>query len=457
MSPGFADGAITVDPTQRFQKIDGFGFALTDSAAYLIDQVPNDTGQRTAVLRELFDPTAGIGVSWMRIVMAASDFTLTPRPWYSYRPTEADSFDVNRPRPGSPAGDNSHIIPLLQQARALSGGQVFFFANPHSAPGWMKGNGDMWNLGGDGCLLGYCPNSPRDVRDQYTQYFADFVRTYEAAGIPIDALGVQNEPGNVTDYPGGNLRRSTNGQTVQPAAVYTTSDQLDFISRLKAKLTTSGLSQTPKLWAELNSWEATSKIAGSADPGSVDGLSYHCYFYAKGGLDDFHAAFPDKSIDETECTQVTPAGNIPTTTEVLFDAMQHFASSGSNWNLALDPTGGPQATCSSSPDQCGTHGSDQTAPVTITGPPGQATATLTREYYEMGQFSKFVRPGAVRIGSSQLDGVASVAFQNPDGSRVAVVHNTRTTSVDLAVNLGDGRHINPVTLQPDESSTFTWT
>jgi glucosylceramidase len=46
-------------------------------------------------------------------------------------------------------------------------------------------------------------------------------------------------------------------------------------------------------------------------------------------------------------------------------------------------------------------------------------------YYTVGHFSKFIRRGAVRIGSSSYsDAVKTVAFYNPDGEIVAIVLNT---------------------------------
>lgn len=446
---------ITVDDSQRYQMINGFGFALTDTAAYNIDQVPNDQGQRDALLRQLFDPTTGIGVSWLRAIMGPSDFTVVPRPWYSYRPTTADAFDISRSRTGSPNGDLSHIVPVLKQALADSQGQLAIFANPHSAPAWMKGNQDMWNLNGDGCLLGYCSPSPADYRDEYAQYFVDFVHAYQANGIPIQALGIQNEPNNVTDYPGGN---------------FASADQLDFIARLKSLMAAQNPPLTQKVWGEFGSYEAKDILQGSPDSAAVDGLSYHCYYGPPAGLDDYHAAFPNKSSNETECAQ-TLGSDQPwaKTIDVLIQNTRYWANSVANWNLALDPTGGPDASCDSTTPaapvnvaavqamaSCSTHGSSHTAPVVISGAPGQATASLTREYYEMGHVSKFVRPGAVRIGTTDLNSVMNVAFQNPDGSKVLIVHNNRATTLNLGVNVNGSYHFEHVALPPDAVATFKW-
>src|SRR5688500_18507941 len=64
---------ITVDTTQQFQSIDGFGYSLTGGSAYLLHEKLT-TSQRNELLRELFSTNdAGIGVSYLRISIGASD------------------------------------------------------------------------------------------------------------------------------------------------------------------------------------------------------------------------------------------------------------------------------------------------------------------------------------------------------------------------------------------------
>ena len=446
--------AITVDATQRFQKIDGFGLAMTDSSAYLIDRIPNDRGQRDALMRKLFDVDDGIGISWMRMIIGASDFTPVKPPWYSYRPTPADPFDIGRPRTGSPEGDYSHIIPRLRQAEVLSKGRITFFANPHSAPPWMKLNNVMSNFEPDSCILGYCKGAAgsEDLRGAYVAYFVDFIKAYAAEGVPIDAIGVQNEPNSAADYPSGDFA---------PA------DQADFVKRLKVGLAAQDPPLTQEVWAEAtHPGDAPAIMAGAPDPAAIDGISYHCYGLSgpslRAALADvaaLHEAYPDVGIHETECTQ-DRAEHWAKTIDILIDHTRHWANSVAAWNVALDPEGGPHSTrCSVVRDgQCydTNTGSIMTAPVVISGPDGAATAKLTREYYELGHFTKFVRPGAVRVGSAELGRVKNVAFENVDGSKVLVVHNGRDAPASFAVNIDGDRHFDVVDLPRDAIATYTW-
>jgi glucosylceramidase len=454
-APGAVAERITVDPSQRFHTVDGFGFAMTDSSAFLLGNLP--AAERDRVMRALFDRDEGIGVSWMRVIIGPSDFTPVPPPWYSYRPSPDAAFDIGRPRPHAPEGDRTFIVPLLREARRLARGELRVFANPHSAPGWMKQNGGMENVDPrvdedvPACLLGYCAETPpgQDHRDDYVDYFVDFVRAYEEAGVPIDALGVQNEPGSPADYPGGD---------------FDPDDQIDFIARLRRALDAQRPPMRQELWAELDPTASREILDQNRDRGAqhVDGLSFHCYHFNDtmaaqlyAGLDEFHAAYPDRTVHTTECTR--DHNEVwPDTIDILIDHSRRWMSSVANWNVALDPIGGPQAPLCSREVGGGCNGevigTSMTAPVTVTD---DGRAIFTREYYEMGHVAKFVRPGAVRIGSNDVRDVGNVAFENRDGSVVLVVHNRRDEPVRLAVG-ADHEHLDAGEIPAGAIATFVW-
>ncbi|MDE7219482.1 MAG: hypothetical protein K2O45_07665 [Oscillospiraceae bacterium] len=92
-----------------------------------------------------------------------------------------------------------------------------------------------------------------------------------------------------------------------------------------------------------------------------------------------------------------------------------------DWNLLLDAKGGPNHV-----------GNFCEAPVMTTE--DNAGFTVQSEYYYIGQFSRFIRPGAVRLGSSVWSGSLEVtAFENRDGSRAAVILNR--TEKEAAVSV----------------------
>jgi glucosylceramidase len=98
----------------------------------------------------------------------------------------------------------------------------------------------------------------------------------------------------------------------------------------------------------------------------------------------------------------------------------------------------------------------------------QGSVAYTRDYFELGQFSKFIEPGAVRIASPNftpygyfgrgLDiarpALEDVAFQNPDGSEVLVAYDDSPTPQGFDLASG-GRYASYV-LSPGETATLVW-
>jgi glucosylceramidase len=139
--------------------------------------------------------------------------------------------------------------------------------------------------------------------------------------------------------------------------------------------------------------------------------------------------------------------------------MRNWASALALWNLALDPAGGPVQPPNLACPHC-------TGIVTIDG--ATQALTYTRAYYQLGQISKFVLPGAVRIGSNHFvryilptkhrsmatPGLDDVAFENPDGSRVLVAYNGSSTPIAFGVE-DDGQYF-AYTLAARATGTFVW-
>ena len=187
------DLTITVNDAVKYQQIDGFGASLTDSSGWLLWNKLTEA-QRKEALQMLFSPTKGVGLSFLREPMGASDFALSD---YSYDDLPAGQPPIS----GDPDlkhfsidHDRAYIIPLLREALALNP-ELKIIASPWSPPGWMKTSGSMVQ----GALL---PSAYASL----AKYFVRFVQEYEAAGIPTYAITMQNEPMYVpNNYPGMNM------------------------------------------------------------------------------------------------------------------------------------------------------------------------------------------------------------------------------------------------------------
>ena len=393
---------IAVDATTQYQQMDGFGGSLTDSSAWLIWNKLS-ASQRTTLMQQLFSPSSGIGISFLRQPMGATDFSASGN--YSYDDVPPGQTDPNLSN-FTVAHDTAYIIPLVKQALSINP-STKVVALPWSPPAWMKTTGTM---NGGNINTSYFPS--------LAQYFVDFVEAYRQQGVPIYALSVQNEP-----------LYSTTGY---PSEFLSASDEARFIaSNLGPALSKAGLGNV-KIFAYEHNWDNTSypeTVLGSTAAQYVSGSSFHCYAGNPTAQSTVRTAFRAKDIWFTECSGITStsfAGDLAWNAEhLLIGATRNWARSVSLWNLALDQASGPKnGTCSN----C-------RAVVKIDDSVSPATVTFNVEYYILGHLGKFVVSGAHRIDSNTFGAgsIEDVAFQNPDGSIVLLVlnsaHNPRTFTV----------------------------
>jgi len=409
---------IEVDPATIFQEIDGFGAALTDSAAHVLSS-GLDAATRQELMRRLFDAEQGIGLTLLRQPMGASDFA---RSHYTY-----DDSPDGQPDPAlthfSIDHDREEIIPLLKQARELQP-RLRLMATPWSAPAWMKTSGSL--VGG---------RLRSDYAGAYASYFVRFAQAYADEGLPIDFVTVQNEPHHEPpDYPGMRMDAG---------------EQAAFIrDHLGPAFAAQGLSTRILVWD--HNWdEPEYPIAVLDDTGArtyAAGAAFHCYAGSPTAQARVAAAHPDRGIWFTECSggDWSPdyGANLRWNARTLVvAALRNEARSLLLWNLALDATGGPHTGgCS------GCRGV-----VTVDG----GTYRLEVEYDILGHLAKFVFPGAHRVASTQVEGrIETVAFRNADGSTALVAFNASATSESVAVSIGEQAF--SATLPAGALATFVW-
>ncbi|HEY3559094.1 MAG TPA: discoidin domain-containing protein [Kribbella sp.] len=447
----FHDGAsnlttITVDPRTTYQTMDGFGAAITDSSAAVLYRL--SPADREQTLRKLFDPVQGIGVSFLRQPVGSSDFTAAGE-HYTYDDVPAGQTDFGL-RHFSIAHDEHQVLPLLRRAKQLNP-QLKVMATPWSPPAWMKT--------GDSLVGGRLKDDPK-VYDAYARYLVKFVQAYARAGVPVDFLSIQNEPQNrkPNAYPG------TDMPVRQEAAVITA------LGPLLQKV-----SPRTKILGYDHNWSTHPGDIATTPPGEdpetdypykllrtsaakwIAGTAYHCYSGDPSKQTDLHKAFPSKGIWFTECSGSHGPNDTPpqifrgTLTwharTLMIGTTRNWAKSVVNWNIALDSTGGPHL-----------GGCDTCTGLVTLQPDG--TVTTDAEYYTIGHLSKFVKPGAVRIGSTSYGTTGwngqlmSAAFRNPDGTTALLVHNENDDPRSFAVAVGDRTF--EYELPGGAIATYTW-
>ncbi len=416
---------IVVDETQQFQPIDGFGAAFTDSAAYLLEKVvPSAT--LTSTLNDLFTRDGkGIGLSFMRNPMGASDIARSVYSFDDLSGTQTDPTLANF----SVSHDESYIIPLIQQAKALNP-QMKIMANPWSPPGWMKTSNSL--IGGTLLPTMYTP---------FAQYFVKYIQAYAAAQIPIDYISLQNEPlYQPSNYPGMGMDAATQLTVLR-----------DYV--LPA-LQTANL--TTKVLVYDHNWDTVAyPETVLSDPtilasSQVAGTAWHGYGGTPGGQQTVTNLYPAKGAWQTEHSGGTWITNQFTSdfleiTQVLRNDSRAYVK----WSLALDQTLGPNLSqVGSNYGGCSTC----TPIVTVNNQTGAVTKDV--EYYTLGHYSKYVLPGAARIYSSNANGIVSVAFTNPDDSKALVAYNSTNTAATFQVQWGAQSFT--YTLPKYAAATFTW-
>jgi glucosylceramidase len=424
---------IHVDEDARFQRIKGLGGAITDTSAWLIADHLSPSA-RAALMNALFG-ASGINLSFLRIPMGASDFTSGRKP-YSYDDMPRGASDP-RLEHFSISHDTRFTIPLLQQALSIHPG-MFLLANPWSPPGWMKTNDAMGNVNGTGHLK---PSSVRPLAD----YFVRFLQAYSGLGIHVTAVTPQNEPGQSSIYPGMSLSEPSEAAFVRD----------DLVPALRAAKLDAAVYGYDWGWSAPQMRYATA-LARSAAERDLAGIATHCYRGNPTVIATLHAEAPRLDQIVSECS---PGLEPASTSEVEIASMRNWASALALWNLALDPKGGPVQPPNHACPHC-------TGIVTIDEATQQVT--YTADYYELGQLSKFVLPGAVRIGSNHFvsyvhptktrsmatPGLDDVAFENPDGSRVLVAYNGSRAPITFGVE-DDGQYFS-YTLASRATGTFIW-
>ncbi|MZD10089.1 glycosyl hydrolase [Streptomyces sp. SID5785] len=404
---------ISVDAGQTAQRYTGAGASVTGASAHLIQQLPAD--RRDALLRSLFSSSGdGIGLNYLRQPLGSSDFDAGGDP-YSYE---------DSPGQFSLARDQQEIVPVLRQALDVNP-SIRFMGTPWSPPAWMK-TGNSLN-GGE--------LKPEHYGD-YADYLVKAIQAYGQEGVELTDLTVQNEPENPTSYP-----------SMQMSA----QQQADFITVLDQKLTEAGL--PTNILAFDHNWDHPNYpldvFSRTSGIDRVIGAAFHCY----AGSPDAEKQVADtgKRVFFTECSGTdsdNPANTFADSLRwqaenLVVQNMRNGGETVVTWNLALDQNGGPHQ------GLCGTrcNGVVEITPDGVDRGP---------EYYSLGHLSKFVQPGATRIGSSsqQSGGVQDVALQNPDGTRVVYTVNTSGSTQSFSVT-DEGRSLG-YSLPAGAVATFVW-
>ncbi len=423
---------IKLLPDQKFQTITGFGGSFTEASASLLNRLSKEN--RNKILEAYFGET-GARYSLTRTHMNSCDFSLGQ---YSYAPVEGDTALENF----SIEEDRDDIIPMIKDAMAISKEGFKIVSSPWTAPPWMKDN-KSW-VGGK--LL-------PEYYDTWALFFSKYLDAYKAEGINIWGFTVENEP----------LGNGNNWESMH----FTPEEMTDFVqNHLGPKLEADGKADVKilgydqnrehlKEWVDVMFRDETSSkyFAGTA-------IHWYASTYEvfPDELQYAHDKAPGKHLIQSEaCVDAevphwqddawywskeatdwgwdwAPEQDKPLHPKYvpvyryardIIGCLNNWVDGWIDWNMVLDKQGGPNWF----KNWC-------VAPVIVD--PEQDEVYLTPLYYTLAHFSKFIRPGATRIGFENPDKDLMVtAAQNPDGSIAVVVFNPTETAKKMTLSLGE--------------------
>ena len=385
---------VFVDPDKTFQTFLGIGGALTDAAAETFAKLPKD--KQAEFMQAYFDKQKGIGYTLGRTNIHSCDFSSDTYTYITEGDAALKTFNVQH--------DKQFRIPFIKQAIAAAGGKLTLFASPWSPPAFMKTNNDILHGG----------KLKKEFYQPWANYYTKFIKAYEAAGIPIWGITIQNEPMATQRW---------------ESCIYSGEDERDFLKNyLGPAMQKEGLGSKKIIGWDHNRdllYQRTSTLLN--DPGAAKylwGIGFHWYEPWSGGdpmydnLKLVNEAFPGKNLLFTEgCKEAFDLTRVNDWKlgEKYGANMIHDFNNGSvgftDWNVLLDENGGPNHV-----------GNFCFAP--IHGNTKTGELIYTNEYYYIGHFSKFIQPGAKRIISAASRSVLqTTAFKNPDGTVAVIVMN----------------------------------
>ena len=405
---------LIIDDGRRAQTILGFGAALTDSSCYLMNKLPED--QKKTLMDELFSPSK-MGLSTARIAIGASDYAQVA---YSFDDGEADP-ELKR---FSIAHDEENILPILQMARKANP-DLFIFGAAWSPPGWMKSNKSM--LGG---------NMQRTYLGAYAQYFGRFLKDYEKAGVPVQAVTVNNEVD--TDQDGR-----------MPACVWPQELEMSFVASHLGPLLEREKLNT-QIWILDHNYDMWGRVVNELENPDVrrytSGVAWHPYAGNVQAMNKVLALYPGLGMHWTEdgpdVDEPGYATNWTKWGKLFSEALHNSCNSITGWNLALDEAGKPNI----GPFKCGGM---------ITIDSKTQKVSYSGQYWGTVHFSKVIRPGAKMLWSdSRQEGLSHSVVQNTDHKYAAVLTNSAKEPVEITLRWRQQRC--NVQLPADSITSLSW-
>ncbi len=438
---------INLYPAFTYQTILGFGGAMTEAAAYVLSQLPEQS--RKDAVRAYFGADSS-GYTLIRVPVDSCDFSLgTYQAVPDSDPTLA-SFSLER--------DRKYILPALREAIAASDKPISVLLSPWSPPAkWKTSPAILKDIYSKEELKKFLPPELSETQlqeenpflhafytnlcaalesgegsrtcgghlkpeyyESWANYLVKYVQAYLDEGIPVRWLSIQNE---------------AQASTPWDSCVWTAQEEKTFLrDYLYPAMERAKLSDRVGIlfWDhnKENLLDRTLEILDPQTEAMVAGAAFH--WYSGDHFDAVrmvHERFPELQLLSTECccpfAPAKSAEELQQGVRYAHDMIENLNSGTDgwfDWNLFLDAQGGPNHVrnyCS--------------APIMLND---QGNYEIRTSYHYIRQITRHIKPGAVRIGSTKFTAALDVtAFQNPDKEIVAILLNRSEEAQNVNLRL----------------------
>lgn len=388
-------------PQMKYQQFYGFGGAVTDAAGYVYAQMGK--ADREKMVNAYFG-AEGNGYCCVRIPIDSCDFSVEQfQAVDDPEDTAYQTFSLERWK--------KYIYPLWQDIRRACS-SVEVMVSPWTPPAFMKTNG-MRSRGGS--LKAEC-------RAAYAEYLCRYVEELKGLGLPVRRMSIQNEPKAVQTW---------------DSCVYSVEEEKIFLrDYLYPAMVRHGLADIGLFIWDHNKERVYERACGIIDETTeriVKGIAFHWYsgdhFEA---LDMVRQKFPDLELTLSEaCIEYSKFDadgellNVKKYAHEIIGNLNAGMNSFFDWNIVLDENGGPNHV----KNFCD-------APLLYHISEGSLEERMT--FSAIGHFSKYIKPGAVRIACSRYtDELEATAFENPDQSIALILFNRTQKELPVTVRIGE--------------------
>ena len=381
------ENSVKINTSKKYQKILGFGGALTESSAYALSKI--DEKEQKKVLESYYDKEKGIGYSFARVHINSCDFSLENYTYVEEGDKTLKTFTLDR--------DEKYVLPLVRTVKEMTNNNLTILASPWSPPKYMKTNGDMNNGG----------QLKEDCKQLWADYYVKYIDKMKEKGIDIWGITVQNEPA---------------AKQIWDSCLYSAEEERDFVKDFLGPTMHKNKLEDKKIiiWdhnRDIVYDRAKTVLEDKEVAKYVWGTGIHWYVSEEfENTSKVHDEFPDKHIIFTEGCQEegVKLGSWDTGERYgrnIIGDLNNYIEAWMDWNITLDETGGPNHVN----NLCD-------APVIIDSKTKEVH--YNSSFFYIAHFSKFIKKNAKRIYSNVIgDKIYVVSCINEDDSLCIVIMN----------------------------------